>query len=151
LHAQPVPRGIYQILARNLTDVGLRPTPLELSTADFEPRRAARKVGPVFLTWTAVAGLPPALMLDAHPDLRATGKTTGFVDATYQSQVKALIDSADEKTTASRLREVSETLLDAAFFQPYMIVPTTTVRADTAHDIMVGRYGRSMRAAFLAG
>ena len=58
LHALPVPRAIYQILARNLADVGLAPSPLELSAADFEPRRAAGKLGPAFMTWTAVAELP---------------------------------------------------------------------------------------------
>jgi peptide/nickel transport system substrate-binding protein len=151
LHALPVPRAIYQILARNLTDVGLAPAPLELSPADFEPRRAAGKLGPAFLTWTAVAGLPPALMLDALAELRPGTNTSRFVDATYQQQAADLVAAADDKATTSALRKVSETLQDDAFFQTYAIVPTTTVRADADHGDLIGRYGRSMRDTYLAG
>ncbi|MBP2326944.1 peptide/nickel transport system substrate-binding protein [Kibdelosporangium banguiense] len=151
LHALPVPRAIYQIIARNLTDVGLQPSPVELSSADFEPRRATGKLGPAFLTWTAVAGLPPALMVDALSELRPDNNTSRFVDATYQQQVTNLVAAADDKATSAALREVSETLLDDAFFHTYAITPTTTVRAASDRDNLIGRYGRSMRATYLAG
>jgi len=151
LHALPVPRAIYQILARNLADVGLAPSPLELSSADFEPRRAAGKLAPAFLTWTAVAAQPPALMVDALAELRPDVNTSRFVDATYQKQVADLIAASDDKATAVALKDVSQTLLDEAFFHTYAIVPTTTVRADADRDNLIGRYGRSMRAAYLAG
>jgi peptide/nickel transport system substrate-binding protein len=151
LHALPVPRAIYQILARNLADVGLSPSPLELSSADFEPRRAAGKLGPAYLTWTAVAGQPPALMVDALAELRPGTNTSRFVDATYQQQAAELISAADDKATTSALAAISKTLQDEAFFQTYAIIPTTTVRADADRDNLIGRYGRSMRAAYLAG
>lgn len=149
VHAQPVPRSIYEILARNLADVGLAPSPLELPSADFEPRRAAGQLGPAFLIWSAVAGLAPALMIDALAELRMTGNPTNYVDPGYQQRAQALIDSPDESATAQRLRDLSQYLQDAAFIQPYAIVPATTVRADAARDIMIGRYGRSMRSAYL--
>jgi peptide/nickel transport system substrate-binding protein len=149
IHNQPVPRSIYEILARNLADVGLAPSPLELPSADFEPRRAAGQLGPAFLIWSATAGLAPALMIDALAELRMTGNPTNFVDPGYQQRAQALIDSPDESATAQRLRDLSQYLQDAAFIQPYAIVPATTVRADAARDILIGRYGRSMRSAYL--
>jgi peptide/nickel transport system substrate-binding protein len=151
LHALPVPRAIYQILARNLADVGLQPSPRELSSADFEPNRAAGTLGPAFLTWTAVAGQPPALMVEALAELRPDVNTSRFVSPTYQKQVADLIGAADDAATTSALKAVSKTLQDEAFFQTYAIVPTTTVRADADRDNLIGRYGRSMRSAFLAG
>lgn len=150
LHALPVPRAIYQILARNLADVGLAPSPLELSSADFEPRRAAGKLGPMFMTWTAVAALPPALMVNSLSELRPENNTSRFADAGYQKQVADLIDAADDDATTTALEDVSKTLQDAAFFHTYAIVPTTTVRADADRDNLIGRFGRSMRAAYLA-
>jgi peptide/nickel transport system substrate-binding protein len=149
IHNQPVPRSIYEILARNLADAGLAPSPLELPSADFEPRRAAGRLGPAFLIWSATAGLAPALMIDALAELRMTGNPTNFVDPGYQQRAQALIDSPDESATAQRLRDLSQYLQDAAFIQPYAIVPATTVRADAARDIRIGRYGRSMRSAYL--
>lgn len=151
LHALPVPRAIYQILARNLADVGLAPSPRELSSADFEPNRAAGTLGPAFMTWTAVAGQPPALMVPALAELRPDVNTSRFVSATYQQQTADLISAADDDATTKALLAVSKTLQDEAFFQTYAIVPTTTVRADADRDNLIGRYGRSMRAAFLAG
>jgi peptide/nickel transport system substrate-binding protein len=151
LHALPVPRAIYQIMARNLQDVGLAPSPLELSIADFEPRRSAGKLGPMYLIWSATAGLAPALLVNALAELRPKENTARFTDATYQKQVADLIAAADDEATTTALADVSKTLQDNAFFLPYAVTPTTTVRADADQDILIGRYGRSMRADFLAG
>jgi peptide/nickel transport system substrate-binding protein len=149
LHNQPVPRSIYEILARNLADIGLAPTPVELAGPDFESRRASGQLGPAFLIWSASAGLAPALMIDALAELRTAGNPTNYVDPGYQQRAQALIDSPDENATAQRLRDLSQYMQDAAFMQPYAVVPATTVRADAARDIVISRNGRSMRSAFL--
>ncbi|MFI7131471.1 ABC transporter substrate-binding protein [Nonomuraea sp. NPDC050153] len=149
MHALPVPRNVIEIVARNLTDVGLQPSPLELPQAEFEPRRIAGKLGPAFLTWTAVAKMPPALSLFGYPDLRPAKNTSNYDDDGYRERAQALIDSADESETTQRLKELSQYLIDAAFLQTIAIVPATVVRASTARDILVSRYGRSMRAAYL--
>ncbi|MER5217398.1 ABC transporter substrate-binding protein [Streptomyces sp. NPDC002838] len=150
LHNLPVPRQIYEIIARNLSDVGLKPSPLELSIADFEPRRAAGKLGPAFLTWTAVGDMPPALMLDALPELRPAKNAEHYTDKEYQRLAQALIDSPDESATKSRLRSLSQKLLDDAFFLPYTVSPSTSVSVDSVRGVVTGRYGRTMRAAYLA-
>ncbi|PXY24615.1 hypothetical protein BAY60_19040 [Prauserella muralis] len=150
LHNLPVPRKIYEILARNLSDVGLRPSPRELSIADFEPQRSAGKLGPAYLIWSATAGLPPALMLDALAELRPEGNTQGYRDAEYQRLAQALIDSPDESATASRLRDLSQKMLDDAVFLPYAYTPLTDVQTSSVRDMVTGRYGRLMRAAYLA-
>ncbi|MFI7704168.1 hypothetical protein [Nonomuraea sp. NPDC049480] len=140
---------MIEIVARNLTDAGLQPSVLELAPPEFEPRRIAGKLAPAFLTWTAVGELPPALTLYGHPDLRPNKNTSNYADEGYRERAQALIDSADESATAQRLRDLSQHLLDAAFLQTIAIVPVTVVRADAARDILVSRYGRSMRAAYL--
>ncbi|MFD5257388.1 ABC transporter substrate-binding protein [Streptomyces bobili] len=150
LHNLPVPRQIYEIIARDLTDVGLKPSPLELSIPDFEPRRAAGKLGPAFLTWTAVGDMPPALMLDALPELRPAKNAEHYTDKEYQSLAQALIDSPDESATATRLRALSQKLIDDAFFLPFAVAPSTSVSVGSLHGVVTGRYGRTMRAAYLA-
>lgn len=150
LHNQPVPRQIYEILARNLSDVGLRPSPRELSIADFEPLRSNGKLGPAYLIWSATAGLPPALMVDALTELRPSGNSQNYNDKEYQRLTQALIDSSDESTTATRLRALSRKLLDDATFVPYSITPIANARASSVGDVVIGRYGRTFRTAYLA-
>ncbi|MCZ9344522.1 hypothetical protein NGM37_42930, partial [Streptomyces sp. TRM76130] len=84
LHNMAVPRRIYEIIARDLTDVGLEPSPLELSVADFEPRRSTGKLGPAFISWNAVGDMPPALMLDALAELRPAKNAQHYTDKEYQ-------------------------------------------------------------------
>lgn len=149
VHALPVPRKrdrdrLAQPGGRRAQAVGARTAPRGVRAA---PDR--RQAGPAFLTWTAVAKLPPALSLYGYPDLRPAKNTSNYADAGYRERAQALIDSADESETAQRLKDLSQYLLDAAFLQTIAIVPATVVRADAARDILVSRYGRSMRAAYL--
>lgn len=150
LHNQPVPRTIYEIVARDLEEVGFNVSPLELSVADFEPRRAVGDLGPAFLTWTAVADMAPTLMFNAYADLRPDGNPSNHTDDEYEEHVAELVESPDDETTAEALHDVSEYMLDTAFSHTYAIVPATGVRADAAAGIRIGRYGRSMREAYLS-
>jgi peptide/nickel transport system substrate-binding protein len=150
LHNEPVPRKIYEIVARDLTDVGLKPSPWELSVADFEPRRSTGKLGPAFISWNAVGDMPPALMLNALAELRPGGNAQHYTDKEYQRLAQALVDSADESTTAARLRSLSQKLLDDAPFLSFAVTPSTSVRTQSLRGVVMGRYGRTMRAAYLA-
>ncbi|MGW0825792.1 ABC transporter substrate-binding protein [Streptomyces sp. NPDC002845] len=150
IHNLPIPRRVYEIIARDLSDVGLKPSPLELSIADYGPRRAAGQLGPAFLSWTAVGDMPPALMLDAHHELRPANNAEHYTDKEYQRLAQALIESPDKSTTAARLRSLSQKLIDDAFFLPFAISPSTSVRADSLRGVVTGRYGRTMRAAYIA-
>lgn len=150
LHNQPVPQKLYQIIARNLSDVGLQPSPRELSIPDYAPLRAKGKLGPAYIVWSATAGLSPALMVDALNELRPSGNSQNYSDPEYQRLAQALIDSSDESTTTTRLQALSQKLLDDAFFLPYSIAPIANARASSVRDVVIGRYGRTFRTAYLA-
>jgi peptide/nickel transport system substrate-binding protein len=90
-------------------------------------------------------------MVDALTELRPSGNSQNYDDEEYQRLAQALIDSSDESTTATRLRALSQKLLDDAFFVPYSITPIADVRAGSVRDVVVGRYGRTFRTAYLAG
>ncbi len=151
IHAQPAPRGIYQIVARDLEAVGLNLSVEELSIPDFAPRRAASDLGQMFHIWSATAGQAPALMVNSLPELRAEGNTGQYDDDEYKRLVQELVNSPDDETTTAALQALSEHLLDTAFLLPFIIAPATSVRADALKDQLIGKYGRSFRAAYLEG
>lgn len=149
LHAQPVPRTIYEIIANNLEDAGLSVTPAELSVADYAPRLAAGELGQAFIMWHAVADLAPTLMFDAHPGLRPNGNPSNYTSEEYEELVTALVESPDDDTTAEALHAVSEHILDAAVIHTYVVMPGSIVRADEASGTLTGRYARVMRETYL--
>jgi peptide/nickel transport system substrate-binding protein len=149
IHAQPAPRGNYQIVARDLEAVGFQVSVDEYSIPDFEPRRSANELGPMFHIWSATAGQAPALMVNSLPELRPEGNTVNYDDDEYKRLVDELVTSPDDETTTAALRAVSEHLLEAAFLLPFAIAPATSVRSDALKDQLIGKYGRSFRAAYL--
>ncbi|NEE03233.1 ABC transporter substrate-binding protein [Phytoactinopolyspora halotolerans] len=149
IHAQPAPRSNYEIVARDLEAAGLKVSVEELSIPDFAPRRAANDLGQMFHIWSATAGQAPALMVNSLPELRAEGNTGRYEDDEYKELVEDLINSPDDETTTAALRALSEHLLEAAFVLPFVITPATSVRADALKDQLIGKYGRSFRAAYL--
>ncbi|NDL59490.1 ABC transporter substrate-binding protein [Phytoactinopolyspora mesophila] len=149
IHAQPAPRGVYQIVARDLEAAGLNVSVEEYSIPDFEPRRSANELGQMFHIWSATVGQAPALMVNSLPELRPEGNTGHYDDDEYKRLVEELVNSPDDEATTAALRALSEHLLDAAFFLPFVISPATSVRSDALKDQLIGKYGRSFGAAYL--
>jgi ABC-type transport system substrate-binding protein len=89
-------------------------------------------------------------MVNSLPELRPEGNTVNYDDDEYKRLIEELVTSPDDETTTAALRAVSEHLLEAAFLLPFAIAPATSVRSDALKDQLIGKYGRSFRAAYLA-
>ena len=102
----PTLKAVYQIIANDLTAVGLKPTIKSYDNSGFQAGLAKGDLGPAFLHFTGQAGLSPQTMLASIPQLRK-GNAEGFFPAEYVRLRQNLLQADTEQARAAALNALT--------------------------------------------
>jgi peptide/nickel transport system substrate-binding protein len=112
----PVLQAEYEIIANNLTEVGLRPSINALAPADYQQRLTAGQGGN-YLSLRGING-GASFALQTNADLRLEGAHRQFSTPEYEQLVQAVIQAADDDERVEAVHELTEYMNDQAFLHP---------------------------------
>ncbi|WP_084506103.1 ABC transporter substrate-binding protein [Amycolatopsis sp. ATCC 39116] len=117
----------YQIIANNLTDVGLKPNLVALAAPDYQARLAAQKGGN-YLSFRGVADTP-SLIAQTNPDVRLQGAHRQFGSPEYTALVQGLVEAGSGPDAAKAVHELTAYMLDQAVQHVVVTTPGIMVRS----------------------
>jgi peptide/nickel transport system substrate-binding protein len=120
----PVIAAEYEIIANNLTEVGLRPTLTALAPPDYQQRLAAGQGG----NFLALRGLngTAAFMVQTNTDLRLQGAHRQTTTPEYEQLVEQVIQAEGEESPEA-VRELTEYMIDQAVVVPLVTTSGVSV------------------------
>ena len=128
LLANPLWQSTYDILQRNLEDVGLKPSAITLAAPEFDAAQASGNMGPGFVQiWTT--SLSAASLMGALPPLRP-GNPSQFNTDEYNDLRSDLVSATNPEDSAAAVEALSELMLEEAFTQPILQAPALVVTSD---------------------
>ncbi|MGY1857183.1 ABC transporter substrate-binding protein [Modestobacter sp. SYSU DS0290] len=134
----PVLAAEYEIIANNLTEVGLNPTLNALAPPDYQ-QRLSSGAGGTYLSLRGING-SPAFLLQTNADLRLQGAHRQFSTPEYEGLAQAVIEASSEEESAQAVRELTEYMNDQAFL--HSLVSSSGVAVQTADiqnvDVAIG-------------
>lgn len=130
--ANPIVRSMYEIVANNLTAIGLVPSPKAVDQPTFSAGQAAGDLGAAFIALHVVT--TPATMLEALPTLRK-GNPSKFFPPEYESLRKAYLGATTDSSTASALQALSKYIVDQAFVLPVAQAPDRVVVSTSVQNV----------------
>jgi peptide/nickel transport system substrate-binding protein len=138
--ANPVVRAMYEIIANNLTAVGLAPSATPMDQPTFQAKQTAGDLGPAFLGLSGQGGLSPATLLNSLPPLRR-GNPSHFATPDYEQLRNAVLSAQTPADSTAALQRLSTYLLDEAFSLPVVIAPSQLVATASVHDVSLTSRG----------
>jgi peptide/nickel transport system substrate-binding protein len=132
----PVLQAEYEIIANNLTEIGLKPSPVPLPAPDYQQRLASGNGGN-YLAFRGQNGTAP-FMVQTNADLRLQGAHRQFSTPEYTSLVNQVIQSGGD---AESVRKLTEYMLDEAFLQPLVTAPGVAVKSKSLQNSAFGLGG----------
>ena len=135
----PVIQSEYQIIANNLTDIGLRPVLTSLAPSDYQQRLAAGGGG----NFLALRGLngTASFMLETNPDLRLAGAHRQTTAPEYTTLVGSVLGAADDASRATAVRALTTYLNDQAVVVPLVTTSGVGVRTSAVQGVAVDLMG----------
>lgn len=124
----------YQIIANNLTEIGLVPVADGLDQPTYQAAQTNATIEQSFLTLHGQTGLAPATVVQGVPTLRA-GNASHMDTPEYQALSAALVDATTEEATQEALDALSDYLLDQAFLLTMVQSPNVIVVSNSANGI----------------
>ncbi|MFD8531109.1 ABC transporter substrate-binding protein [Streptosporangium canum] len=124
----------YEIIANNLTAIGLKPKAVPADNGQFGAGLEAGDLGPAFLHLNGQVGLSPATMLDSIPALRQKN-ANGFWNDEYVTKRTALQQADSDGARGPALAGLTEHLLDQAFTFPIVQAPIQVVVGQSVQGV----------------
>jgi peptide/nickel transport system substrate-binding protein len=131
----PVLQAEYEIIANNLTEVGLRPTVTALAPADYQQRLTAGQGGN-YLSLRGING-GASFMLQTNADLRLEGAHRQFSPPEYEQLVQQVIQAGRGEEGAKALRELTEYMNEQAFLHPLVTTFGQAVKSAELQNVDV--------------
>ncbi|WP_249522963.1 ABC transporter substrate-binding protein [Modestobacter marinus] len=131
----PVIAAEYEIIANNLTEVGLTPTLTALAPPDYQQPLSAG-TGGNYLSLRGLNG-SPSFLLQTNADLRLEGAHRQFTSPEYTELATAVIGATTAEESAEAVHELTEYMNDQAFLHPLVTVPGTSVQSTDLQDVDV--------------
>ncbi|MGY1842629.1 ABC transporter substrate-binding protein [Modestobacter sp. SYSU DS0875] len=125
----------YEIIANNLTEVGLRPTLNALAPPDYQ-QRLSSGAGGTYLSLRGING-SPAFLLQTNADLRLEGAHRQFSPPEYEELAQAVIQASSEDESVAAVAELTEYMNDQAFLHPMVSSPGVAVQAADVQGVDV--------------
>ena len=119
--ALPPIQSEYEIIANNLTEVGLKPVAVPVDETTFNSLQNQADLGPAFLLLHGQVGFGETTMLNSLPSLRANNPSH-FDTPEYQELRQALL-TADADGTPEALSALTDYMLDEAWALPILQAP----------------------------
>lgn len=138
--AQPLLQSEYEIIANNLTEVGLSPRAVPVDEATFNSMQNQGQMGPAFLLLHGQVGFGETTMLNSLPSLRANNPSH-FDSPEYQELRNALIAAIDQDEIATATADLSEYMLEQAWTVPILQARGKIVLTTTVHDVATTKRG----------
>jgi peptide/nickel transport system substrate-binding protein len=132
----PVARAEYEIIANNLTAIGLKPSPVPLPAPDYQ-QRLASGTGGNYLAFRGQNGTAP-FMVQTNADLRLNGAHRQFNSPEYTNLVNQTVQSGGE---GDSVHELTEYMLDEAFMQVLVTAPGVAVKSKSLQNVDFGLGG----------
>lgn len=130
----------YQIIANNLTAIGLAPVANGEDQPTYQAAQAGGTIPGAFLTLHGQVGLAPATILQGVPTLRANN-TSHMNTPEYQQLGAALINATSKQASAKALGALSDYMLDQAFLNVMVQSPDAVVANTSVNNIGVSIRG----------
>jgi peptide/nickel transport system substrate-binding protein len=130
----------YQIVANNLTAIGLKPIADGRDQPTYQAAQSNATISQAYLTLHGQVGLAPATILQGVPTLR-NGNASHMATPEYQQLSQALINATDDKTRATALGKLSDYMLDQAFLNVMVQSPDAVVASTSVGGIDVSIRG----------
>lgn len=134
----PQLQATYQILANNLTEIGLRPSLVALTAPDYQSRLAAGDGGN-YLSFRAQSETA-SLLVQTNPDYRLRGAHRPVTPPGYAPLVDAVVAAGAGPAAGPALGRLSDRILDDAVVQNLVVVPGPVVRS---LDVQAATFGPS--------
>jgi peptide/nickel transport system substrate-binding protein len=135
----PVLQAEYQIIANNLTEIGLKPSLIALAAPDYQQRVANGTAGN-FLSFRGQNGTAP-FMVQTNADLRLQGAHRQSTSPQYTDLVNQVIQSGGGEKGAEALKKLTEYMLDEAFMHVLVQAPGVAVRSTALQNATMGLGG----------
>ncbi|MEI4274019.1 ABC transporter substrate-binding protein [Klenkia sp. LSe6-5] len=131
----PAVAAEYEIIANNLTEVGLVPELNLLAPPDYQQRLAAGEGG----SYLSLRGLngSPAFLVQTNADLRLEGAHRQFSTPELTELTTAVIDATSSEESADAVADLTEYMVDQAYLHPLVTVPGTAVQSTDLQDVEV--------------
>lgn len=130
--ANPVVRSMYEIVANNLTAIGLVPSPKAVDQPTFSAGQAAGDLGAAFIALHVVT--TPATMLNALPTLRKSNPSKFFTPE-YKSLRNDYLGATTDSSSTTALQALSKYMVDQAFVLPIAQAPDQVVVSSSVQNV----------------
>ena len=130
----------YQIVANNLTAIGLAPVADGLDQPTYQAAQTNGTIPQAFLTLHGQVGLAPATILQGVPTLRA-GNASHMATAEYQQLSGAVVNATSDNQEQAALGKLSDYMLDQAFLNVMVQSPDAVVASVSVSGIDVSIRG----------
>jgi peptide/nickel transport system substrate-binding protein len=135
----PVLQAEYEIIANNLTAVGLKPSVIALAAPDYQQRLAAGTAGN-YLSLRGQNGTA-AFMVQTNADLRLQGAHRQFNSPQYTELVDQVIQAGGGDQAPTALRNLSEYMLEEGFMHVLVQAPGVAVKSTAVNNAVMGLGG----------
>lgn len=126
----------YQIMANNLTAIGLVPKADGLDQPTYQKEQTHATIPGSFLTLHGQVGLSPATLVQAVPTLRP-GNASHMATSEYTQLSSALTNATSAKETADAVGKLSDYMLDQAFLITMVQAPDSVVVSTSVSGVAV--------------
>jgi peptide/nickel transport system substrate-binding protein len=124
----------YQIIANNLTEIGLVPVADGLDQPTYQAAQTNATIEQSFLTLHGQTGLAPATVVQGVPTLRA-GNASHMDTPEYQELSAALVAATTPDETQDALDALSDYMLDQAFLLTMVQSPNVIVVSNSVNGV----------------
>jgi peptide/nickel transport system substrate-binding protein len=114
IRADPIQRGIYEIVQNNLSEVGLEVKVNVLDGPTFTDRQIAGDLGTAFQLLHGMVGLSPATIINSAPSIRQ-GNPSHFWTDEYVALRAAVLSARNDAESAAAIHALSAYMVEEAF------------------------------------
>lgn len=129
----PLLQSVYQIIANNLTDIGLRPSLRALSAPDYQATLAAQKGGN-YLSFRG-QNSTPSLIVQTNPDYRIKGGQHPVSSPEYAALATALVGAEPGPEATAAQQRLDERILGDAVVHTVATTPGIAVRTSSLQGL----------------
>lgn len=124
----------YEIIANNLDAVGLTAVSDGRDQPDYQAAQANATIPQSFLTLHALTGVAPATAVQGLPTLRENNPSH-MNTSKYKELSEAMAEATSEADVVQTVADMSDYMLDEAFFLTMVQSPNTIVKSASVNDI----------------
>lgn len=137
--ALPQIQSEYEIIANNLTAVGLVPSPVGVDETTFNSLQNQGKLGPAFLLLHGQVGFGETTMLNSLPSLRANNPS--HFDSPRWQELRTALLTAEANQSEQALSQLTDYFLEQAWSVPIVQAPGQVVVAKTVQGVTTSKRG----------